>query len=360
MKGKQIFEMKELHQDTKIKVTATANYCPARSATSIVRMETIPEWNLTISRDSICEKEEVTLSSDFPYTDGLIWEDSTCSTSLQLIQTGDAELKDNPVVSTCYMVKAQTMLGCAAGEKYINIHVDESIDKQLSDTIICDGNEALLTFNAPLQYQFEWSNIATFDSLLSNTNMLKVKPSESTIYYVRVTNGKCQTEDEKEVAINSNPIIDSCEINDNHQLVINARLAYGNGEYDFGEGFVHSNVLNDVMLATTYTIRVKDELGCMSDIAIFTKWKEIEIPEFFTPNGDGINDTWEIGKLSFYKQYTLAVYDRFGKKVFESVEDANCWNGTCMGHDMPSTDYWYSIHIHDVDRVYSGHFTLIR
>ena len=84
------------------------------------------------------------------------------------------------------------------------------------------------------------------------------------------------------------------------------------------------------------------------------------IPEFFTPNDDGFNDSWVVGNLEKYKKTRVQIFDRFGKLIADMPGNGNGWDGTYKDAEMPSTDYWYIIDIEDVDVQYMGHFTLVR
>jgi len=101
-------------------------------------------------------------------------------------------------------------------------------------------------------------------------------------------------------------------------------------------------------------------LGVLPKFKKGEKCPEIEIPIFFTPNSDGVNDYWRVKNIECYN-HKVTLYDRFGKEL--SVWDNNFhelgWDGTYLGKRMPSTDYWYVITLED-GRDYTGHFTLLR
>lgn len=86
------------------------------------------------------------------------------------------------------------------------------------------------------------------------------------------------------------------------------------------------------------------------------------IPDEILFRGDGTDKRWHVENIELYPLATVAIYDRWGKKLFEIVDynDETGWDGTYNGYDMPSTDYWYQIEVREIDRFYTGHFTLIR
>lgn len=88
----------------------------------------------------------------------------------------------------------------------------------------------------------------------------------------------------------------------------------------------------------------------------------IEPMAFVTPNGDGLNDLWQIKHIECYGYYVVEIYDRFNKclvKATGSYEPFS-WDGTYNGHYLRSDDYWYVITIQegDVRKQRTGHFSL--
>lgn len=111
-----------------------------------------------------------------------------------------------------------------------------------------------------------------------------------------------------------------------------------------------------------YTIRVRDKNGCgivSLDVSV------IEFPKFFTPNNDGINDTWAIkgANSTFYPTSQVHIFNRFGKVMAEISIDNPGWNGTFNGKVLPSDDYWFAIKLTDRNgntRERKGNFSLLR
>jgi len=107
--------------------------------------------------------------------------------------------------------------------------------------------------------------------------------------------------------------------------------------------------------------RSEDALGCDSVITLhLTVYAEIGPDKFFTPNGDGIRDFWNIQYIEYFEVSTVDIYDRFGKLLVRYTGKFTPWDGTYLGIPMPSTDYWYVITLEEVEKIYVGHFTLLR
>ncbi|QEC69901.1 T9SS type B sorting domain-containing protein [Panacibacter ginsenosidivorans] len=94
----------------------------------------------------------------------------------------------------------------------------------------------------------------------------------------------------------------------------------------------------------TYTLTVKSADNCISKDDVFIKvLKTPLIPNAFSPNGDGINDTWIINYLDSYPGVTVQVYNRYGQVVYRSVGYSKAWDGTFNGTPLPVGTYYYII-----------------
>jgi len=111
----------------------------------------------------------------------------------------------------------------------------------------------------------------------------------------------------------------------------------------------------------TYTVRVVDQNGCEAVADIFMEFIDIEIPNFFTPDGDGMNDTWIPRNIDQFPEILIRVFDRYGR-VVARVTTAAAWDGLYKGSELPTGDYWYIIQLNGEkdDREFVGHFTLYR
>jgi gliding motility-associated-like protein len=84
----------------------------------------------------------------------------------------------------------------------------------------------------------------------------------------------------------------------------------------------------------------------------------LQYPRFFTPNGDGFNDQWQL-KGTTTRAYTISIFNRFGKLIKVLNNSDNYWTGLYNGRVMPSSDYWFVIQFEDGTQR-KGNFALIR
>ena len=113
--------------------------------------------------------------------------------------------------------------------------------------------------------------------------------------------------------------------------------------------------------AETITLTVTDAHGCQAvqEIQVIDECPDIKIPNTFTPNGDGINDTWDIIGLEYDPTTIVKVFSRYGNKVYESKGYGKPWNGEYVGRKLTTGTYYYIITAKSGKQTYSGYLTII-
>ncbi|WP_271764906.1 T9SS type B sorting domain-containing protein [Aquimarina algiphila] len=133
----------------------------------------------------------------------------------------------------------------------------------------------------------------------------------------------------------------------------------GNSEYEFSldnGSFQTENIFRNVALGL-HEVTVRDIYGC-GNLS-----KEIFVmgfPNFFTPNNDGINDTWNVIADENLPEMIIYIFDRYGKLLSQLNPNGPGWDGIYNGRTLPSTDYWFAAQFKDGSETYRSHFTLKR
>jgi gliding motility-associated-like protein len=111
----------------------------------------------------------------------------------------------------------------------------------------------------------------------------------------------------------------------------------------------------------TVTLTVTDANGCQAtqDIQVADECPDIRIPNAFTPNGDGINDTWDIIGLEYDQTAMVRVFTRYGQQVYQSKGYGRPWNGEYKGKKLPTGAYYYIINMKNNNQTLSGEVTII-
>ena len=213
-------------------------------------------------------------------------------------------------------------------------------------------------------YDFVW----TFDgTAIPNATQATYSASEVGTYTVVATNSttNCVSNIASAVVTATNPatsltVAQSDYFSDNATLTVT--VAGGNGSllYQLDAGMLQeSNVFTGVS-GGPHTITVVDTQGCTyltQEVLI------IDYPRYFTPNGDGQNDTWNITGLN-QPDAKLFIFDRYGKLIKQIVPSLNSegWDGTYNNAVLPSTDYWFTLdYTENGDaKQFKAHFSLKR
>ncbi|ALM47707.1 hypothetical protein AMR72_01600 [Flavobacterium psychrophilum] len=85
-------------------------------------------------------------------------------------------------------------------------------------------------------------------------------------------------------------------------------------------------------------------------------------PKFFTPNGDNVNERWNITDLKDQKDAKIYIFDRYGKVIIALKPNELGWDGTYHGYKLPATDYWFKVLYFEngSEQEFKAHFSLIR
>jgi gliding motility-associated-like protein len=249
-------------------------------------------------------------------------------------------------------------------EKYpVKVTVDELLKGNItaSNLQTCEGGSVTIDAGSYNADTYNWMSPAG----LKQEARITVSPKVTTIYMLDISRGACMDKDDITISVNSKPVIlliDSIGVRDREII---PKQGTGSQPFGFGVDELPANddpVKKDLSFGL-HSFYIIDAAGCRSIAAeMLVSPPKLFPPAFFTPNGDGYNDTWEvIGMREIYPNAVVSIYDRFGKKLAEYRGSADQgWDGTYSGRDMPATDYWYEINIKEINRQYVGHFTLLR
>ena len=219
----------------------------------------------------------------------------------------------------------------------------------------------------PGNYSYSWT--PTNPNTTGGQQNAIFNASASGIYKVVVTNTTtlCSKEDEMELFVSSAPNSVTLELVSeifaSGLATIQAEVIGGFGSYEFSlnqvdwqTSPVFTNLPNGV-----YTVYAKDVNGCLP-IKQSNSVTTISYPNYFTPNGDTYNDTWNISGLTPEFEAKIFIFDRYGKLLKQINPYASGWDGKLNGEEVPSTDYWFKIEYKEagVQKEFKSHFSLKR
>ena len=211
---------------------------------------------------------------------------------------------------------------------------------------------------SPLNYTFVWSSgglVAGTQSTLTTTTVGQY----SLVATSKIT-GCVSDEVLVDVTEAVAPFVTTAvtaEFTGNTTVTVSATPA-GNYEYQLdGGSFQTSNVFTGLS-AGSHTVTVIT--GACEPVVVSVAI--IDYPHYFTPNGDGINDHWNIIGLSDQPNAKIYIFDRFGKLLKQISSTSLGWDGTYNGQLLPSTDYWFTVEYTEsgINKMFKAHFSLKR
>jgi len=311
-------------------VTVTnATGCSATSVATAVTVNPLPTASITASGPTtFCAGGSVTLTANA--ASSYLWSTGATTQSITVSTAGS------------YTVRVTNATGCtsdasSATTVVINALPIASITAS-GPTTFCTGGSVTLSANAGSSYV--WSNGATTQSITVST---------SGSYTVRITNATGCTSlasAASTVVVNAPP---TATITASGPTTICAGgsvtlSANAGSSYLWSNGATTQSIV--VNTSGSYTVRVTNATGCISTSSSAVSVSvsgALNIPNTFTPNGDGVNDTWVIDQINQYPDCKVTVFNKMGNKVFESVGYTQPWQGKFKENDLPFDVYYYVI-----------------
>ncbi|NOY36681.1 MAG: T9SS type B sorting domain-containing protein, partial [Chlorobi bacterium] len=237
-----------------------------------------------------------------------------------------------------------------------------------ADTAVCPGESIQL--NGSGGTTFLWAPVSWLDD--PNIRQPVATPDSTLWYYVTVSSGFCFDKDSVHVTVYPVYGLDAGKdttIFTGSEITLQAT----------GSGFTaYTWTPPDGLSSTTgatvqaspdknilYYVIAETPEGCFETDSVFISLiQEVMIPSGFTPNGDGVNDTWHISSAEYYPEMIVEVFDRWGQRIFYSKGYGGTkeWDGTYNGKQVASGTYYFVIRLYDPKNTapFTGPVTIIR
>ncbi|MCL6293898.1 T9SS type B sorting domain-containing protein [Jejuia spongiicola] len=214
-------------------------------------------------------------------------------------------------------------------------------------------------------FNYEW--VYEDGTILSNATTLTVsRPGTYSITLTKTDGTDCSRT--RDVFVNASELatIEADDIiivdaSNNNTITINLS-DLGQGDYEFALddefSFYQDNPIFKNVSAGVHTLYIRDKKGCGTS---FIDISVIGFPKYFTPNGDGTHDFWQVKGVDnrFQTNSDIFIYNRYGKLIKQINPNSKGWDGTFNGKMLPVDDYWFSVNLDD-GRLFKGHFALKR
>jgi gliding motility-associated-like protein len=271
----------------------------------------------------VCSNSSLQLQSTDEDATTFQWSTGAGTATIDVTQTGT------------YWVRATNT--CSITTDTFNIQFASIAIDLGNDTAICTGKTITLDATHPDISSYQWSNGSANPTL---------QVSQAGTYYVTGQLKDCKASDTITISVIQPELYivenDTTMCNDK-PLVLHA-LANPVSTYSWNNGDNDAQTL--ATTAGTYIVTASNECGTYKDsvrIQVQNCDCKIFIPNVFSPNGDGNNDTYGIQLACQTAQYSLSIYNRYGQRIYQSTSPTAAWDGTYNGQPLDAGTYFYYI-----------------
>lgn len=237
------------------------------------------------------------------------------------------------------------------------------------DARACVGESATLTVANANGNTIEWFDAPTGGSpLFVGATFVTQELTQNATFYVQARNNNNCTNPTR-TPVNVTVVTPAADAGPDVTIIQGrpAELRASGGvsyQWEPAASLSNANVANPVArpdVTTTYTVTITTEEGCTAtDEVTVTVIPAITAPNAFSPNGDRVNDVWEIENIQNYPDARVEIFNRWGNQIFNSTGYATPWDGTYNGESLPVATYYYIIYLNSSEKPISGHVTIIR
>lgn len=287
---------------------------------------------------------------------------------------GDPEPFSLTFTGTTVDEDQNTALDCTFRDEFLGV-----------DISACEGDEDIIlsALRSPagadissVTWTVDYDDDGVIDATLPGTGAfgaeLAVSSPNSGRYFVDIQTTLAQNyTDDILITYYATPVLDRVELlnsnitnnPDENNIEI---FVDGDGSYEYainGGDFQDDPIFLDVPPGeNTLVINDKNGCGTTEPIPFFV----LGFPKFFTPNGDGVHDLWNIMGIEDLDEPVVYVFDRYGKLLKQMSKYDIGWDGTFNGKKMPESDYWFRLEYEEsvetaiVAKTTKNHFSLVR
>ncbi len=266
-----------------------------------------------------------------------------------------------------YLLTATNSNGCMHKDSTtLIINPSPSATTSLANATICAGDSIQLAAGGGTTYL--WSPSRG----LSGTNLSnpKASPAKTTAYIVKVSNQfACSDTAGTIVNVIQRPFATAGPDKSilKGQSVQLGGVLQGQQNFSWSPPLYINDIHAEHPIVTppadmVYILNVAPGFGCgsSSDSVLVKVYNDIYIPNAFSPNGDGLNDTWSIPGLDNFNGYELRVYNRYGQVVFQNKIAGQKWDGTFKSKLLPIGAYCYILDLKQGRKILKGIVYIVR
>jgi gliding motility-associated-like protein len=336
--------------NTTYTVTGSNGTCTSTATSSVTVSGAL---SITSNSTSICSGTTATLTA----------AGATTYTWLPMSSNGSS-VTVNPTSNTTYTIMG--LSGSCTGTTTVNVGVTPQPTLSVNTTTICSGTSASLTATGATTYS--WNTGAS-------SSTLTVSPITTTVYTVTGTTNGCTSNQTALVTVIATPIlIISSDVvitkGASTSLTVSGGLNYNWTPSSDLTCTSCSNSIASPSITTQYCVTSSNGVCLTTTCVIVTVESDCKsnadytTPNAFTPNGDGSNDEFCLkGWSECVTSFHIAIFDRWGEKVYDSEDPSFCWDGKYLGVVLNPAVFVFYINAETIDTKKisrKGNITLIR
>ncbi len=296
-----------------------------------------------------------------------------------IANTTNTETYTNLPATTWYSVLVQSA-GCPPDTS--NIEIVSVAPQTVAGTVASNATVCYFLNNDTLNLSGNVGNVLYWLSSTNNgatwtpvtnatTSLIYAGLTQSTWYTAVVQSGACNIDTTAAVAITvlaPTPVSAGADT-----TIVQGQSVTLNGSGTGVPLWVPSSGLSSATIftpvatpntTTAYILTVTDVNNCINADTVLVTVNVLEytgmISNLFTPNGDGINDTWYLQDIANYPDNEVTVYNIYGNVVFQKQGYTNDWKGTYNGSELPDGTYYYVLKFESSDKVLKGSIDILR
>ena len=264
-----------------------------------------------------------------------------------------------------------TINNSCVSEGFIDFEVIENPSFDLDQQAVLCLNEGSVDIgirNPSDDYSFTWEHIDEDNTVTVVGTTPSINVSKGGKYTLTATGLGvlgCSTSKSIEIFTSElaklneeNIVIGGFSSTENTVKILIDNLGVGDYEYALDNSSFQDEPYFTQVRPGMRTISVRDKMGCgVSTLQVGV----VGYYKYFSPNNDGINDSWQVLglKTTFNSLSNVYIYDRYGRFLAQISGPDEAWDGSYQGQPLPADDYWFRLELED-GRIYTGHFSLMR
>jgi len=356
-------------------ITPSINGCAGAPVTVTINVNPMPEV-LGTPPGTICsgDSTNITLS---PTIAGTVFDWTVVQSGVTGATAGTGDTIKQVLEATgtsqgnaIYTI-TPSLNGCTGTPLDIKVYVNPSPKPTLKDGVICVEEATGVAFKtysldsglSESNYNFQWYfNSSPVSGAVSSV----FEAAQAGDYSVEAVNNITGCHATSEIAkVNASypglsiTTKQTLAFADNATVEVNVSGGNAVFEYQLDNGSFQTSNMFENLKPGPHTITVEDENGCTN---LTQNFFVIGYPKFFSPNGDGHNEKWNVVGLEDQPKSNIFIFDRYGKLIKQINPSGEGWDGNYTGQPLPATDYWFTVEFSEQSEIklFKAHFSLIR